>query len=319
MGNSGSSDTVFCLSATNGAVIWKYSYRCPGGEYPGPRATPTVSGGRVYTLSREGQAYCFDAGTGKPLWTRDLQKSLKALPPEWGFASSPFVEGNLVIYNVGSYGVALNKANGKTVWQTGSGKAGYASPVSFSAGGRRAVAMFTAAGLVAVNLSNGKKLWSYPWKTQYDANVADPIMAGNKLFISSGYNHGGALLQASATRAATIWQSREMRNHFTTCVLYGGYLYGPDEGTLKCIRFTDGRRMWAKGGIGKGGLIIADGKLIIMSERGDLVIAKAQPTGYEELKRISVLRGTCWTAPSLANGKIYCRNEKGDVACVTLK
>ena len=319
MGNNGSSDTVYCLNASTGKTIWKRSYHCPGGDYPGPRATPTVSGGRVYTLSREGHAYCLNASTGKPVWTRDLKKALKAQPPGWGFAGSVLLEGSLVILNVGTSGVALNKSNGQTAWQTGGGKSGYATPVAFSIGRTRAIAMFTTPGLVTVNASTGKKLWSYAWKTQYDVNAADPIVSGGKIFISSGYNIGGALLQASATSAKLVWKSKDMRNHFSSCVLYGGYLYGTDEGTLKCVSFTNGQRKWAKGGFGKGGLMIADGKLIVLSERGELVIAKAQPAGYSELKRTSVLSATCWTPPVLANGRVYCRNKKGDLACVSLK
>ncbi|MCS6861462.1 MAG: PQQ-like beta-propeller repeat protein [Abditibacteriales bacterium] len=319
MGNTNGRDTVYCLNATNGKVLWTHSYACDAGGYPGPRATPTVDGDKVYTLSREGHAFCLNAATGQVIWSADLQRQTGAYPPRWGFAGSPLVEGNLVIYNVGTAGVALDKNSGKLVWKSGAGTAGYASPVAFNVGNQRGVAIFSAQALIAVNPTNGRVLWQHPWYTSYDVNAADPIFAGEYVFISSNYNRGGALLKISGGRPQVVWENRNMRNHFNSCVLVNGYLYGNDEGRLACVEFRTGAERWRQGGMGKGGLIAADGNLICLTERGMLVIVKATPERYTELASAQVLRGTCWTQPVLANGFIFCRSHEGELVCVDVR
>jgi len=319
MGNANGKDTVYCLNATNGKVVWSYSYPCAEGQYPGPRATPTVDGDRVYTLSREGHALCLNASTGKLIWSKDLPRETGARPPQWGFAGSPLIEGNLVIYNVGSAGVALDKASGRVVWKSGGAGAGYASPVAFTMGNQRGVAIFTGNSLVGVDPTNGRILWQHPWNTAYDVNAADPIFAGEYVFISSNYNRGCALLKVSGGRPQVVWENRTMRNHFNSCVLVDGYLYGNDEGRLACIDFKTGNERWRQGGMGKGGLIAADGNLICLTERGMLVIVKATPAKYTELSYAQVMRGTCWTHPVLANGFIYCRSHEGELVCLDVR
>lgn len=319
MGNRNGRDTVYCLNVSNGRPIWSQSYPCPPGEYPGPRATPTLDGGNVYTLSRQGQAFCFNAANGKVLWGKDLRTLVGAKEPGWGFAGSPLIHGNLVIYNVGAAGTALDKRTGRLVWKSGPGPAGYASPVPFTLGGKRAVALFSATEIVAVDPANGKPLWRYPWRTQYDVNAADPVISGNTVFISSNYGKGGALLRVTGNRATPVWQNRNMRNFFGTCVLIGGHLYGNDENTLKCIDLRTGTERWRLRGIGKGGLMAAGGKLIVLTERGELVIANASPDRYTELARAQVIDGTNWSMPVLANGFLYCRNHEGTLVCLDLR
>lgn len=319
LGNAGGKDTVFCLSAGSGRVIWRYSYSCPSGDYGGPRATPTVEGNRVYTFSREGQAFCLNAASGARIWGRDLQRETGSAPPRWGFAGSPLVHGNLVIYNVGTAGVALNKVTGRVVWKSGAGTAGYASPVAYTVGSQRGVAIFTGTGLVAVNPANGRQLWQFPWQTQFDVNAADPIFSGNTVFISSNYNRGGALLRLDQGKPTVVWQNRNMRNHFNSCVLLGGYLYGNDQNTLKCIDMRTGAERWRRRGIGKGGLIAVGSHLLVLTERGTLVLSRANPGRYTELAHAPVLRGTCWTHPVLANGLVYCRSHQGELVCLDLR
>lgn len=319
MGNTGGRDTIYCLNAANGKVVWTHSYACSAGDHPGPRATPTVDGNFVYTLSREGHAFCLDALSGQVHWSKDLKRETGAQPPQWGFASSPLIEGNLVIYNVGTAGVALDKNSGKLVWKSGAGAAGYASPVAFTIGNQRGVAIFSAKALIALNPTNGRVLWQHPWETAYDVNAADPIFAGEYVFISSNYNRGCALLKISGGRPQVVWENRNMRNHFNSCVLVGGYLYGNDEGRLACIDIRTGAERWRQGGMGKGGLIAAGGNLICMTERGMLVIVKATPDRYTELAYAQVMRGTCWTQPVLANGFIYCRSHEGELVCLDVR
>lgn len=325
-GNRGSRDTVFCLNADNGRPLWQYSYAVPQRNYggdPNPGgtgATPVLDGGSLHILSREALAICLNADTGKLIWQRDLRRETGAEVPNWGFTGSPLVDGNLVVYNVGTHGVALNKSNGAVAWKSGGGKAGYATPVSYTAGNQKGLAIFAGSGLVAVNPANGKQLWSFPWETSYDVNAADPVFSGDSVFISSNYGKGAALLRLSGGRPSQVWQNRYMRNHFNGCVWVNGFLYGTDEqNALKCLDAQNGRERWTLRGTGKGGLIAADGKLIVLTEDGDLLVAAADPNKYTEIARAKVLSGLCWTHPVLANGKIYCRNAGGTLVCLDVR
>ncbi|MBC8137975.1 MAG: PQQ-binding-like beta-propeller repeat protein [Fibrella sp.] len=315
IGNDGSQDIVHCLNAATGRMIWQYRYPCGAGDYEGPRATPLVAGNNVYTLSREGLALCLNAQTGKVVWQKNVARETGAAAPGWGFAGSPLLSGNLVVYNIGSAGTALDKTTGKIVWKSGTGVSGYSSPVTFGGG----VAIFGAKGLTAVNPVTGKMLWQYPWETSYDVNAADPIFSGDTVFISSNYGKGGALLRVSGNKVAPVWQSRNMKNHFNTCVQIGSALYGNDENTLRCIDVATGDERWSMRGMGKGGLIAADGKLIVLTERGELVMIRATPDKLTELARAKVMTGTCWTQPVLSNGVVYCRSHEGSLVSYRLK
>ena len=312
MGNRDNTDTVYCLDAFTGQEIWKKSYRCAPGSYPGPRSTPTVDGTSVYTMSREGHLNCFDTTSGKVKWTR----TLSATTPTWGFASSPVIHGGLVMVNVGDAGMAFSKANGRPAWSTGGGACGYASPVVYKDGSRTIVLMFSAKALMGVSTS-GRVGWAFPWETQYDVNAGDPVVVGKNVFISTGYGTGCALISLARGRPRQVWRNTNMRNHYNSCVLWQDCIYGlDDDGELRCLDARTGRVKWSERGPGKGGLILVDGKLIIQGAGGELFIAEASPDGYKEFARGRVLSGTCWTSPVLANGRIYCRNSTGEVVCV---
>ena len=150
-------------------------------------------------------------------------------------------------------------------------------------------------------------------------NAADPLFSGDTVFISSDYGKGCALLRLGRGRPTVLWQNRNMRNHFNACVRVGGALYGNDENTLKCIDLQTGAERWRSRGMGKGGLIAADGKLIVLTERGELTIVQATPERDVELARAKVLNGRCWTHPVLANGLVYCRSHEGRLVCLDLK
>jgi outer membrane protein assembly factor BamB len=320
MGNAGNRDTVYCLAAGTGRVLWRYSYPCPGGDQSGTRATPTVEANRVYTFSREGQAFCLNAASGARIWGRDLQRETGAPPPRWGFSGSPLVYDKLVIYNVGTSGAALDKVTGKLVWKSGAGSAGYASPVAYAVGDRKGVAVFAGTSLVGVDPKSGRTLWQFPWQTDFEVNAADPIFSGDTVFISSNYNRGCALIRLGrGARPTAVWENRNMRNHFNSCVLLGGYLYGNDQNTLKCLELRTGAERWQRRGMGKGGLIGVNGYLLVLTERGTLVLSRANPQQYTEQAHASVLRGTCWTQPVLANGLVYCRSHEGELICLELR
>jgi len=317
MGNVEKMDTVYCLDADTGDVVWQYSYPCEakGEGHPGSAATPTVDGKPVYTLSRDGDLFCFDTDSGEVIWSKVLPRDFNAKAPEWGFSCSPLVLDNWLILDVGQT-LALDKATGELIWKSKDYGASYSSPIAFRLDGKSRLAVFPASGLVILNAENGQQLSRYPWKTKYDVNAVTPIVSGDKVFISSGYNTGGALIQISGSKPKVIWKNKNMRNHFNSCVLWKGHLYGFDESTLKCLDFQTGAVKWKKRGLGKGSLMLADGKLIIMGDKGDLVIAEASPDSFQEISRAKVLSGLCWTVPVLSGGKLYCRNHPGDLVCL---
>lgn len=317
MGNSEKTDTVYCLDAKTGAEVWKHSYPCvaEGGGHPGTAATPTVDGKVVYTLSRDGDLFCLDADTGKVIWSKVLQKDFNAKAPGWGFACSPLVLDNWLILDVGPT-LALDKATGELVWKSKEYTPSYSSPFLFKFNGLRRLAVFPATGLVVLDAENGKELGMLPWKGGPDVNAVTPIVFSDKIFISSGYDTGCVLAQFSGDKLTTVWQNKNMRNHFNNCVLWEGHLYGFDETTLKCLDFQTGEEKWSQRGLGKGSLMLADGKLIVMGDKGDLVIAEASPESFKEISRAKVLSGLCWTVPVLSGGKLYCRNEEGALVCL---
>ena len=321
-GNENETDTVFCFDAATGKIIWKHSYACPlMAKYweGGTLATPTVDGDRVYTISKMGDLFCFNAATGKIIWKKNLPADLGGQVPTWGYAGSPLVLNGWVLLDVGAPGgatMALDKLTGNVVWKNGDDPASYGTLMPFTFQGRQCLASFNAFGLVVRELNGGKEVARFPWKTKYDVNATTPIIAGDKIFISSGYLHGCALLQLSADGLKEVWQNTKMKNHFNSCVLWQGHLYGFDENTLACMELATGEVKWTQPGIGKASVMIADGKLVVQAERGDLIIAEPTPTAFKPIARAKVLGGKCWVVPVLANGRIYAKNNAGDLVCL---
>jgi len=324
MGNANETDTVFCLDAMTGREIWKHSYACPLAPNlfeGGPGSTPVVDAGRVYALSREGDLFCLEAASGKLLWKKNFKKDFSPKTIKWGYNASVLILNNLAIIDVGSpdaQTVAFDKVTGNVVWKGGSEPASYGTAMPFADSGRTLVTSFNGFGLCLLDAKDGREVARFPWKTQYEINAATPIISGNKIFISSGYNHGCALLEFQSGTLTKIWENKKMRNQFSSSVLYKDYLYGFDDKSLACLDFATGEEKWREEGLGLGSLMLADGKLIINSSKGELVLAEASPAGYKELARASVAPGAknCWVVPVLANGRIYCKNNKGDLVCV---
>ncbi len=326
-GNAGDTDTVYAFDAATGKALWTHAYPCPlEPKYydGGTSATPTVDAGKVYTLSKVGHLFCLDAGTGKVDWSRNVSEDPGAKPPTWGFAGSAYVDGPRLILNVGSAGLCLEKATGKTLWASGNGPAGYSTPLPCEIGGKRTAVLFVQKAVIGVDPETGKLLWEHPWKTSYDANIADPIVAGNEVFIASGYGTGCALLKVDGGAAAEVWRNKNMRNHFNSCVLWEGHVYGVDndagkKNEVRCLDWKTGELKWAQEGLGCGSIAVAGGKLLVLGEKGDLVLAEASPAGWKEITRAQILGGKCWTVPVLCGGRLYARNAKGDVVCVEMK
>lgn len=321
MGNTEETDAVYCLEATTGRELWKHSYPCsakdPNG-YPGPRCTPTVDGTRIYTLSRNGHFFCLDASSGKVLWAKEFTKDYSAKPPTWGYAGSPLIEGEWVVTEVGGSGssvVAFNQRDGKEVWKAGDDGVGYSSMVAFDHQGKRSLAIFSAAGIVGRSAQDGKELWRHPWKTNYDVNAATPIVVDGKVFVSSGYGKGCALIDFSTGEPKVLWEHKKMRNHVATCILWDKHLYGFDESQLKCLDWATGEEKWADKAYGKGSFFRAGNTFVIYSDKGRVAAAELSPAGCREVSGFQVLTGKdTWSVPVLAGGKLFCRSSPDLVA-----
>jgi len=318
---------IRALDFNTGKDVWQYKYPEPGQPDNGyTRSTPTVDGDRVYTLGRMGTLSCLNAKTGEKIWEINMIADFKGQLPRWSLGASPLVDGNNLIVCPGGPNaavVALNKATGKTVWQGGgSDKPNYATPAIATIAGKRQYLVFTCSFIMGVDPANGNMLWSHPWKTECDVNAAAPVVVdGNHIFITSGYNHGCAMLKVEAPGKVTVlWENKEIVAHFSASIFSGGYIYGTgDPGNLVCLDPKTGKALWKQGGFEKGGIIAADGTIIGFDGRGgDLIMVELKPDAYKELGRFKPLGGQSWTAPVLSDGKLIVRNTSS-IACLNLK
>jgi outer membrane protein assembly factor BamB len=279
----------------------------------------------VYTFSRQGRVCCLDAGSGRLLWETDIRATCNVNVPTWGFASSPFVYGDLLLLNAGSAGVALETADGSVAWQSdNSDDAAYATPVMMTVAGEELALIVSAKSLNAVEPLTGSVRWQFRWITRYGVNAADPIVSGQQVFLTSGYSKGTSLVDASGAEPKELWRIRELRNQLSPGVLIDGQVYAVDgdagdETALKCLDFATGEVKWEESGLGSATLIAAAGSLIVLSEEGELIVAPASADGFRPTARAPVIAGKCWTPPVLANGLLYVRNAVGDVVCVDLR
>jgi outer membrane protein assembly factor BamB len=317
-----STEAVVCLDGKNGAVVWTFSHPSAYVEYQGSRAVPVYSDGRLYIMSLTGHAYCLDAKTGKKIWDTDIAGKTGARRPQWAFSSSALLEGDLAIFNVCKAGVALDKASGKIVWKSAPDASGYATPVAFDYDGARYLAILGSRTLSIVEAQTGKELTSVPWVTDYDVNVGDPVVVGNTIFVGTDYGTGCALLRLESGKLSKVWQNSSVLPHFCSAVYLDGYYYtnsgfaGGGFGTFFCLDGKTGKATWSQD-LGVGSLIAAGDNLVISTETGDLIIAKASAKGYSEVARASrVVSRLCWTAPVLVGGRIYLRSSSGDLACL---
>ena len=314
-------DQIWCLDPGSGEVVWKHTYaseiwnKLHGG---GTLTTPSVDKGAVYTLNREGNVHRFDAADGKVRWSKNLHEELEIEEyPTWGYSASPFVRADTVLLHLGQV-VALDKASGEVRWRSKGYGHAYSTPTEFEVDGKPRLAVFASEGLAVLDLSpgaEGRELGFHPWKTQYDINAATPVVDGRRVFFSSGLGRGCGLVELGDEGLEVIWESKVMRNKMSGCVLWEGHLYGYDETAFKCIDL-EGEERWRERTLNDGAFMIADGKLILTSKGGELVVAEASPEGYRELSRTTVLEeGVFWTSPVLADGRIYVRSSAGQLTC----
>ena len=317
-------DRVFCLDATTGEEHWRFAYPAEtaatfhGG---GTLSTPSVEGGRVYVTDREGRAFCLAAEDGSLIWENSFIEELGYAAAYYGFSASALVLDDHMILVQGGNVLALSKDDGSILWRTEDfGEGGYANPVPFTLRDRPCLAIFAGVGLVVLDGGSGEELHRYPFKGNMGGslNAGTPIVVGQRIFISAAYGAGAALLEFDPAQpeARPLWHTRKMRNKVSGCFLWEDHLYGFDESMLKCIGL-DGAERWRVRGLGMGALSICDGRLIVLSSKGELIVAEADPQEYRELSRRKVLDGgVYWTAPVLVDGRIYCRNSLGGLVCL---
>jgi outer membrane protein assembly factor BamB len=321
--HQGGNDTVYCLDINDGRIVWEYSYTCESGQYAGPRSTPTADGKSIYIMSREGRVFCLDAASGEVVW-RKYVNMIETSVPYYGFASSPYIKEDYVIVNCRLHGAVYNKTSGEPVWESPAGVCGYASPVLYQSQGQDNVLFFGASALYAVELESGRLLWEYEWPTEGGLNIADPlVIENNKVFISSNYGTGCALLDISGDEPKLLWSNNNMENHFSTSIYKDGYIYGINgdavthSGSLACMDITDGRVQWEEH-LGYGSLILVDDKFIILTERGIMYVVKADPAQFQLLAKGNLPRNNYFTAPVFCRGRLYVKNNAGELFCVDL-
>ncbi|MEY2600147.1 MAG: hypothetical protein RLZZ142_2406 [Verrucomicrobiota bacterium] len=330
MGHLEGKDVVQCVEAETGREVWRYALAVsldPNLFEGGPRSTPTVAGGVVYTLSHEGHLLCLKAADGKLLWQKHLVKDFGGKKPEWGYSGSPTVSGDAVYVDCGGEGastLALNRHTGEVIWKSGSHGAGYATPLIVGAGAQRSLVLFKADALVGCDLQTGRELWRFPWKTSYDINAATPLVVGEGRFlITSGYNTGAAVVAVDSGEARQVWRANVLRAHINSPVWVNGAVFGIDGntggGNLVCVDPATGQKRWEERSVKGGALISAAGKLIVVSEKGDLVIAEANPEGFRPLHRQLVLTRRTWAQPTLSEGLLYLRDNQGQLVCLDLR
>ena len=314
--------TIRALSRSNGKEIWSTALGPSGtnDRGSGPRGTPTVDGDRVYALTENGQLACLKVDDGASIWQRNILSDFGGRQISWLISESPLVDGSNVIVTPGGPRagmVALDKMTGKTVWTSNqlSDEAGYASPIAADVQGVRVVMTLTAKAGVGVRASDGALMWRYPQVANGTANIATPIFHDNKVFYTSNYGTGAAVLgltaQNGAVTAQPIYFTREMQNHHGGVVLVNGYLYGFNNSILTCLDFATGKTVWRDRSVGKGSVTYADGDLYIQSENNVVGLAAASPAGYQERGRFQIAdQGLpSWAHPVVSGGRLYVRNQ----------
>jgi outer membrane protein assembly factor BamB len=328
MASVGTNEYAICFDANTGKELWRVrtdsTYQ--SGQGNGPRSTPTVDGNWVYVLNPQGKLQALSGKDGRKIWAHDLQSEYGSEIPGWGTSTSPLIEGDLLVVDIGGktgYSIgAFQKKSGELVWKTHTDKQGYSSPIAITVNGVRQILFFTGTSLVSVSPS-GNVNWKYPWRTSYYANIATPVfVAPDKVFISTAYDTGAAVLKLTGGKEKPsfqeLWKSKVAQNHFNSSVLYDNHIYGFDQGILQCIDVNSGTENWKRSGFGKGSLILAEGNLIVLGERGQLTLVEANPNEYKEKGRVQAFSSKTWTSPALSNGKLYLRDDK-EIICMDLK
>lgn len=346
-------ERVLCLDARSGAKIWERTYECAYRiAYPsGPRATPVVAGGRVFTLGAMGDLLCLDARDGKVIWERHFLKEFTDEPPVWGYAAHPLLDGDRLICLVGgsnSAVVAFHKDTGKEMWRALEAREiGYAPPVIYTVGGQRQLIIWHPDGVAGLAPDTGKILWTHPYPVggkpqRPEVTIATPRLTGTKLFLTSFYQ-GSLLLDIGGAEPGVVWNRRSKRKsefeeglHTTMCtpVIREGHIYGVcGFGELRCLDLATGDRKWETFAATEGKqsifgqvfMIEQGDRCWLWNDQGELILARLKPQGFDELSRAKLLptsehtrgRDILWCPPAFANRSVYMHNGK-ELICVSL-
>jgi outer membrane protein assembly factor BamB len=328
-GQQGNQEFVFAFDVNTGKQVWS----TPGGRAyheqrgHGPRGTPTIDGTRLYALGADGTLLCLETSTGKRIWGMNMVEKFRGSVPNWGISESPLVEGDRVIVTPGGSDaavVALDKTTGELIWKSQSDSAAYSSPIAFDAAGSRKVVVFTSDGAIGLDMKTGAFEWRYNKVANRTANIATPIVKAGHIFLSSDYGTGCALLKLTpsgrSVTASEVYFNREMKNHYSSSVLVGDYVYGYSSSVLTAMKFLTGEVAWRDRSVGKGSVAYADRHLYALGEDGVVGLIEATPAGYKEKSRFEISRGRfpTWTQPVIANGKLYLR-EQDNLYCYNVK
>jgi outer membrane protein assembly factor BamB len=338
------SERVLCLDDKTGKILWHHEYDCPYHiSYPaGPRATPVVAGGKVYTLGAMGDLLCLDVANGKVLWSINLPREYKAPVPAWGFAAHPLLDGDRLICLVGGEGsvvVAFHKDTGAEVWRAlSAAEPGYCPPMIFEAGGKRQLIIWHPEAVNSLDPEIGQVYWSQKFLAKAGLSIPTPRQTDHLLFVTAFYD-GSMLLKLDAERpaATVLWKGKShseqpnrtdgLHSIMSTPFLRDGHIYGVcSYGELRCLRLDTGERVWqthaATGGKSErwaNAFLVAQGdRFFLFNEQGDLIIARLDPKGYHEISRAHLLEPTnhmtnrpvVWSHPAFANRSVYARNDK---------
>jgi outer membrane protein assembly factor BamB len=314
-------DLVFCLDPDTGELIWTQSYEAPilvPKHGPGARATPYLDDDRVYTFGYRGDLACWQLADGKPLWKCRVEDAGGEMPM-WGHSSSPFVYENKVFVQGGGKAlvVAYDKMTGRLLWKALEGKAGYAAITPLRLDETLKLLVFHGTGLACLDPSDGTVLWQVPWKTSFDANATTPVVAGQTVFLTSGYGAGGQALRISDGKAEPLWRNRAIASHHSDPALIKGFLYGysgqsdQNRGDFKCVELETGTEKWSTGEIGWGTFVQVDGHLLCQDIKGNLFLVRPEPNAFIKVTEMKAALGAVgnpvWTVPTVANGKLYLR------------
>lgn len=343
-------ERVLCLDAGSGKILWKHEYACPYtvSYAAGPRATPVVRDGKVFTLGAEGHLFCFNADDGMVVWSRDLKKDYGVRTPLWGFSAHPLLDGDRLICLVGGAGstvVAFDKDNGHELWRALSAKEpGYAPPMIYELGGKRQLIGWHPESINGLDPETGELFWSEPFQVRSGLSVPTPRKYGNSLLITSFYNGARLLRFDSPDKPVVVWQSKKASERDTdtlhgimsTAFVEDGYIYGVcSYGQLRCLKLETGERIWEtlkattanekETRWANAFLVKHEDRFFLANELGDLIIAKLTPEGYREISRAHLLdptnedpgRPVVWSHPAFANRSVYARNDK-EIICVSL-